>query len=125
MTMTIGEAASSLGVSEKTIRRRIKKGVIRAVLSGSPPMYKLDDEEIERLGLRDNLSFKAKDKENQPEETRQNTHDEMTTMLMEQIREQDRQIKELHILLQGSQEQHKRMLTETKGSRGPWWWPFR
>lgn len=125
MTMTIGEAASSLGVSEKTIRRRIKKGVIRAVLSGSPPMYKLDDEEIERLGLRDNLSFKAKDKENQPEETRQNTHDEMTTMLMEQIREKDRQIKELHILLQGSQEQHKRMLTETKGSRGPWWWPFR
>ena len=125
MTMTIGEAASSLGVSEKTIRRRIKKGVIRAVLSGSPPMYKLDDEEIERLGLRDNLSFKAKDKENQPEETRQNTHDEMTTMLMEQIREKDRQIKELHILLQGSQEQHKRMLTETKGARGPWWWPFR
>ena len=62
MTMTIGEAASSLGVSEKTIRRRIKKGVIRAGLSGSPPMYKLDDEEIERLGLRDILSFKAKDK---------------------------------------------------------------
>ena len=125
MTMTIGEAASSLGVSEKTVRRRIKKGAIRAVLSGSPPMYRVDDEEIQRLGLNNNHSFKQEDKVDQTEETRQNSHDEVTTKLMEQIREKDRQIKELHILLQGSQEQHKRMLTETKGSRGPWWWPFR
>ena len=97
MTMTIGEAASSLGVSEKTVRRRIKKGAIRAVLSGSPPMYRVDDEEIQRLGLNNNHSFKQEDKVDQTEETRQNSHDEVTTILMEQIREKDRQIKELHI----------------------------
>jgi hypothetical protein len=87
-------------------------------------MYRVDDEEIQRLGLRNNHSFKLEDKADQTEEARQNSHDEVTKILMEQIREKDRQIKELHILLQGSQEQHKRMLTETKASRGPWWWPF-
>ena len=125
MAMTIGEAASSLGVSEKTIRRRIKKGVIRAVLSGSPPKYRVDEEEVERLGLRGNSSSSSRDEVKQAGQTPYDVHDEVTKILMEQIREKDRQIKELHILLQGSQEQHKRILAETKESRGPWWWPFR
>jgi len=123
--MTIGEVASSLGVSEKTIRRRIKKGVIRAVLSGSPQMYLVHDQEIERLGLRDIGSSKNLDGTKRAEDAVDEKHDEVTNFLIEQIKEKDRQIKELHILLQGSQEQHKRILAETKGSKGPWWWPFR
>lgn len=125
MAMTIGETASRLGVSEKTIRRRIKKGVIRAVLSGSPPMYRIHDEEIEKLGLSDVPSSKPSDQGKRAKEADHEEHDEVTKLLMEQIREKDRQIKELHILLQGSQEQHKRILAEAKTSRGPWWWPFR
>jgi excisionase family DNA binding protein len=125
MAMTIGETASRLGVSEKTIRRRIKKGVIRAVLSGSPQMYRIHDEEIERLGFGEICSFKPSDKGKRAEEVVHEGHDEVTKLLVEQIKEKDRQIKELHILLQGSQEQHKRIVAETKGSRGLWWWPFR
>ena len=125
MAMTIGETASSLGVSEKTIRRRIKKGVIRAVLSGSPLMYMIHDEEIERLGLSDTRSSKPSDKEKRAEKIVHEGHDELTKLLVEQIKEKDRQIKELHILLQGSQEQHKKILSETKFSRRSWWWPFR
>lgn len=125
MAMTIGETASSLGVSEKTIRRRIKKGVIRAVLSGSPAMYMIQDEEIERLGLSDIRSSKPSDKQKRAEKIVHEGSDELTKLLVEQIKEKDRQIKELHILLQGSQEQHKKILSETKISRRLWWWPFR
>ncbi len=41
-----------------------------------------------------------------------------------QLQEKDRQIKELHILLQGAQEQTIRMLNAGNGHQKRWWWPF-
>ena len=46
MGITIAQAASTLNVSEKTIRRRIKNGVIQASLVGNPARYEIAADEL-------------------------------------------------------------------------------
>ncbi|MQF65079.1 hypothetical protein FIM04_03040 [SAR202 cluster bacterium AC-409-J13_OGT_754m] len=141
--MTIGQTAATLGVSEKTIRRRIKKGLLNAKLVGEPPHYEIEASEI---GFNEELSSQSDDfvqPVSDPEglssqsdefvqpvsdpsgDTTQNKdYRDLLDMLKEQLSEKDGQIKELHILLQAAQEQAGRILTAGGERRRRWWWPF-
>ena len=115
MGVTITQAASTLSVSEKTVRRRIKNGTLRAELVGDPPRYEIDPEELDSV----------QDKATQEVDSDQdNVYPALVQILQEQLQEKDRQIKELHILLQSAQEQTSRMLIAGNGHRKHWWWPF-
>ena len=126
MGMTIGQAATTLGVSEKTVRRRIKRGLLNAKLMGDPPHYEIEPVEI---GIDEDLSSQ-KDQSVQAvmdhgHATGYNiAYQDLIDMLKEQLTEKDGQIKELHILLQGAQEQAGRMLTARVQKKRNWWWPF-
>ena len=115
MGITIAQAASTLNVSEKTIRRRIKNGVIQAALVGNPARYEIAADE---LGSGQNESARKTDNGHN------NVYPNLAHMLQEQLQEKDRQIKELHILLQSAQEQTSRMLVVGNGNQKHWWWPF-
>ena len=115
MVMTISQAASTLGVSEKTIRRWIKSGSLRARLVGEPPRYEIDPEDL------DNVHAKSTQEVGNG---RDGVYPALIGMLQEQLHEKDRQIKELNILLQGAQDQTSRMLTSGNTERKRWWWPF-
>ena len=122
MGMTIAQEASTLGVSEKTIRRRIKSASINARMVGDPPHYEIEPKE---LGI-------IREPREKPTDTDQTNHtppkpsvnDTLIETFKEQLREKDRQIKELHILLQGAQEQARHMLNGRPEDARHWWWPF-
>lgn len=116
--MDIRTASIKAGVSERTIRRMIKAGTIKATLVGSGPHrhWEIDEEEVAKIGkpepeVMDGLvaSLNA-----------------TIAMLKEQLDQKDRQIRELHVLLQQAQEQAARMLPPGNGHerRRRWWWPF-
>ena len=121
MGVTISQAATTLGVSEKTVRRRIKSGTLPAALVGDPPHYEIDSEIVKGLQAQ-NLQDDPND--NDEGETDKG-HLSLIHILQDQLQEKDRQIKELHILLQGSQENYSRMLTSGNGHKKHWWWPFK
>lgn len=115
MGMTIAQAASTLGVSEKTIRRRVKNGSLPAQLVGEPPHYEIAPED---LGI-------VQEESTPPVDVDQGALEyALIETLKAQLQEKDRQIKELHILLQGAQEQTSRMLDAGNGHHRRWWWPF-
>ena len=126
MGMTIGQTAATLGVSEKTIRRRIKKGLLNAKLVGEPPHYEIEASEI---GFNEELSSQNDDfvqpvSDPSGDTTQNKDYRDLLDMLKEQLSEKDGQIKELHILLQAAQEQAGRILTAGGQRRRRWWWPF-
>lgn len=118
MGISIVQAASTLGVSEKTIRRRIKRGLIRAQLVGEPPRYEIEDEEVDTVQVTSNQG-----EDNGEGDGIDNVYPGWVDVLREQLQEKDRQIKELHILLQGAHEQTGRML-ESGRTKQRKWWPF-
>jgi len=115
MGVSIVQAASTLGVSEKTIRRRIKSGSLRAELVGDPRRYEIDPADL------DSVQEESTPRMDSDQDT---VYPALIQILREQLQEKDRQIKELHILLQGAHEQAGRMLTAGNGHRRRWWWPF-
>ena len=127
MGMTIGQAATTLGVSEKTIRRRIKKGLLEARLVGEPPHYEIDESII---GVREEVSSQPEGDDRPVKEAIDQTtfgvrgYEDLVDMLKKQLSEKDGQIKELHILLQAAQEQTGRILTAGVQGRRRRWWPF-
>jgi len=122
MGMTITQAASTLGVSEKTIRRRIKSASIHARMVGDPPHYEIEPAD---LGIIEEPQGKRNDT-NQTNHTspKPSVNDTLIETFKEQLYEKDRQIKELHILLQGAQEQAQHMLNGRTVDHRRWWWPF-
>lgn len=116
MGVSIAQAASILGVSEKTVRRRIKSGSLRAELVGDPRRYEIDLSDVDSV-----LGESTPDVDSDQD----TVYPGLIQILREQLQEKDRQIKELHILLQGAHEQAGRMLTAGNGRPRHWWWPFR
>jgi|GEM_PF-1332300 len=127
---TISEAANVLGVSEKTVRRRIKDGSLPAQLVGEPPRYEIADEAIASLASalpssRDGWSEEISAMLSQLADALQGQLKEKDR----QLEEKDRQIRELHVLLQTSQEHLSRamlpapapekMVTEVMSSAQP------
>ncbi len=178
MGVTVAQAASTMGVSEKTIRRRIKSGALQAQLVGDPAHYEIDTalQDIgqdtsthragetngaaanggHRLDIGQDTSTQRAEKAADPavngghrqdngqdtstpwtDETagpaaeggqpvdngKQDVYQEMIGTLTSQLVEKDRQINELHILLQMAQEQAGRALAAPRRARR-WWWPF-
>ncbi|MSQ06536.1 MAG: hypothetical protein EXR54_04365 [Dehalococcoidia bacterium] len=108
---TIAEAANTLRVSEKTVRRRIKDGSLPAQLIGEPPRYEIAPDLIADMASslpagRDGWSGEAVSMLSE-------LMDSLQVQLKEkdrQLEEKDRQIRELHVLLQTSQEHVSRAM---------------
>ena len=127
MGMTIGQAATTLGVSEKTIRRRIKKGLLEARLVGEPPHYEIDESIIgggEEVSRQTDEYVQPRKETIDPTALGSRGYEDLVDMLKKQLSEKDGQIKELHILLQAAQEQTGRILTAGVQGKRRWWWPF-
>jgi excisionase family DNA binding protein len=96
---TLSEAAEALGVSDKTIRRRIRSGQIKAKMEhGQWFVEQLDIGETTVRQVSNGLE-----------------------LLRKQLEEKDRQIAELHVLLRQAQEQTQRLLPMP--SKKHWWNP--
>jgi len=96
---TIGETAKKLGVSEKTIRRRIKCGELKARMESGRWMVEWMD-----VGNEESSHVSSE-----------------LEVLRKQLEEKDRQIAELHVLLRQAQEQWQRFLPMP--SKRQWWNP--
>ena len=178
MGVTVAQAASTLGVSEKTIRRRIKSGALQAQLVGDPAHYEIDtaflgngqDTSTLRAGESNGAAANGRHRLDNGQDTstllakeangaaangghrmdngqdmstpradetagpaadgghpvdngQQDVYQEMISTLKSQLVEKDRQINELHVLLQMAQEQAGRTLAAPRRARR-WWWPF-
>ncbi len=119
---TIDQAARALGVSEKTIYRRIKSGQLQATLEGTPPTEHWMIEPVAG-GKEETIPDSVPDGKNQDKER----GTDLIHLLEDQLREKDRQISELHILLRESQGQMKLLLPEstpeptTRVKKRHWW----
>ena len=120
--LTIREAAQRLGVSELTIRRRIKKGELEASKVTTPQGFTwrvslpgdvlLEDEQ-------EHITDSSNDEVATSLHASLNRQDDTITHLHGQLAEKDKQIEQLHILLKQSQD---RMLSAPKEhDPRPWW----
>jgi predicted site-specific integrase-resolvase len=121
--LTIKEAAERLGISEVTIRRRLRTGQLKGYQE-SPPTGKwfieVSDDDVERgevdrdedddtLELVDALRDTIK------------RQDEVIALLKHQLEAREREVQELHVLLQQSQ-----AALPAAGGNHSWWrklWP--
>jgi AraC-like DNA-binding protein len=121
---TVAQTAQALGVSEKTVYRRIKSGQLKARLEGQPPNWIIEPVDISGHGgghasrQQYICSGEAGDGAILTIE-----------ILREQLGEKDRQIAELHVLLREAHGQMERLLPapqeEAQGAKARhWWWPF-
>jgi hypothetical protein len=116
-TVSIKEAAQLLGVTEVTIRRRIRHGDLHAYQQEIPQgfawMVEVPDDVRPSVGHADDI----------PGEIQEALHeiirrqDERIAQLQEQLQAKDRQIGELHVLLQRAQA----ALPAPKEDRQSWW----
>jgi hypothetical protein len=116
--MDLRQARELTGLSEKTLRRLIHEGVIQGELIGSGPNrhWEVTEESLDGLGRKEDR-HSAEDE--RPESGQDCSNCEW---LKEQLGEKDKQIEQLHVLLQRSQEQFQKVLPAPQGRR--WWWPW-
>lgn len=126
---TVTEAARALGISEKTVRRHIKSGQLKAWMEDGQWLieragkgktegrHRVDSEE--RVGRHrvDTGERAARQASSADRSTLQAT----IGLLKQQLEEKDRQIGELHVLLREAQGQIQKMLPMP--SRRHWWNP--
>ncbi len=118
MPYSIAQAAAQLGVHPTTIRRQIRAGKLPAELvDGQWTIH--DDAIAEAMEQGQHSKQDARDDNS-------GAYQMLIPVLERQLEEKDRQIRELHVLLQAAQEQTQRMLStgSTPGPRRRWWWPF-
>lgn len=115
---TVSEAARALGISEKTVRRHIKSGQLKARMEDGQWL-------IERAGKGQTGGGHRVDSEGkvgrQASGTDRNVLQATIELLKQQLQEKDRQIGELHVLLREGQGQIQKMLPVP--SRRRWWDP--
>lgn len=133
---TVSQAAQILGVSEKTIYRRIKSGKLKAKIEGTSPTAHWMITPVDTKKL---LSSQ-KDRQESGQESGQDRQSisgqeiSIIAILKEQLKEKDRQIGELHVLLREAQgqikailpapEQHEEQTLTKPTKKKHWWWPF-
>jgi len=122
--MNLRESREYSGVSERTLRRLIKEGKLEAALvgSGSNRHWEVDEESLSGIGrppsgqldghLPDNGQYASGQIECP-------NCDWLRHHLEAQLEEKDRQIRELHVLLQEGQAQLTRILPAPRR-----WWRF-
>jgi len=120
--VTVPEAARRLGVTEDTVKRRLRKGELQGERKARPQGYtwmvELPDEESETDStVTDTVSSPGDDtvdhRENNGEIRRL---EEMVSMLQHQLEVREREVQELHVLLQQAQA----ALPAPRDNR-PWW----
>ena len=125
----ITDVARKLGVSEKTVRRRIKAGKLTAVLRGNPATYDIKDPDDRGGDIRTagatgmDGGQSHKDESPRGETASVDWVREYIDSLKSQLDEKDGQIRELHVLLQRSQERQNDVLAGGRPGRR-FWWPF-
>ncbi len=117
--LTIKEAAERLGISEVTIRRRLRTGQLKGYQE-SPPTGKwfieVSDDEVERGEVdayEDDDPFELVDALRGTIKRQ----DEVIELLKHQLEAREREVQELHVLLQQSQA----ALPASGGNRS-WWY---
>ena len=116
MAYSIAHAAAKLGVHPTTVRRQIRSGRLPAELVGG--QWTIDDGTIAQT-----LSNGARSKE-KVHDGDGSGYPALVTVLERQLEEKDRQIRELHVLLQAAQERTQRMLPVDRERSQRRWWPF-
>lgn len=110
--VTVSEAATSLNVSDKTIRRRVKSGSLEGKLEGRRLLVKLD-KELDTLTNSVSKNEVIADLRAQLEDFRG------------QIREKDRQIENLQVQLQDASQRHDTVVMQMSKmleyERQPFW----
>ena len=86
--ISVSEAVSILGLSDKTIRRRIKSGVMTSKKVGKSYMVYIPDEEVEEE--------EDKQEEKKTEKTQTKTDNDLVGAIVKQLEEKDKQIKDLN-----------------------------
>jgi transposase len=120
--VTVPEAARRLGVTEDTVKRRLRKGELQGERKARPQGYTwmvgLPDEESETENTAtgtvsppddDTVNHRVNNGETRRLE-------EMVSMLQHQLEVREREVQELHVLLQQAQA----ALSAPRDSR-PWW----
>jgi transposase-like protein len=108
MDVTITEAARRLGISERTVRRRLHNGDLPGRQLATPQGFVWT---VEMPDDTPNGQSNGKPTDGEPEALR-----ELVAVLKDQIETKDQQIKELHVLLQQAQA----ALPSPRDNR-PWW----
>lgn len=106
-TLTIKEAAERLGISEVTIRRRLRTGLLKGYQE-SPPTGKWMIEVPDDVSGQDSPATPVANDDATPElvETLRDTiqrQDEVIDLLKHQLETREREVQELHVLLQRAQ----------------------
>jgi hypothetical protein len=120
--VTVPEAARRLGVTEDTVKRRLRKGELQGERKARPQGYtwmvELPDEESETdstvTGTVSSPGDDTVDHRVSNGEIRR--LEEMVSMLQHQLEVREREVQELHVLLQQAQA----ALSAPRDSR-PWW----
>ena len=116
--VTVPEAARRLGVTEDTVKRRLRKGELQGERKARPQGYtwtvELPDEDAETEST---VSSSGDDTVNhQMSNGEVRRLEEMVSMLQHQLEVREREVQELHVLLQQAQA----VLPTPKENR-PWW----
>ncbi|MBN2185912.1 MAG: helix-turn-helix domain-containing protein [Dehalococcoidia bacterium] len=137
---TVGEAARALGISEKTVRRHIKSGQLKAWMEDGQWLieragkerteggHRVDsEEEVGRQRVDNDQTTGRQRVDTEERAARQASSADRSTLhatiglLRQQLEEKDRQIGELHVLLREAQGQIQKLLPMP--SRRRWWNP--
>jgi DNA-directed RNA polymerase specialized sigma24 family protein len=118
--VTVPEAARRLGVTEDTVKRRLRKGELQGERKARPQGYtwtvELPDEDAETEST---VSSSGDDTVNhQMSNGEVRRLEEMVSMLQHQLEVREREVQELHVLLQQAQA----ALPAPKDNRS--WWRF-
>lgn len=106
--VTVPEAARRLGVTEDTVKRRLRKGELQGERKARPQGYtwmvELPDEESETDTVTGTVSPPDDDTVNHRVNNGETRRlEEMVSMLQHQLEVREREVQELHVLLQQAQ----------------------
>jgi hypothetical protein len=120
--MDLREASFRTGINERTLRQLIKEGKLAAEMVDTGPHHhwEISPEAIAELIRTDPGQADGIRAEDARTESGQDCSN--CVWLKAQLAEKDQQIRELHVLLQRSQEQFQKMLPPPRDRR--WWWPW-
>jgi hypothetical protein len=121
--VTVPEAARRLGVTEDTVKRRLRKGELHGERKARPQGYIwlawLPEEEVDPDStVTGTAASQGDDSVNHPVSSEVQRLEEMVALLQHQLEVREREVEQLHILLQQAQ-----ALPAPRDGRHWWkWW---